>query len=412
MRRLAIAMNDLKVVRVEMTVCPDVAFYLQNKKREQIVNLEKQFNKRVVVRSDPAIALDEAKLDLFDSRDVRVYLADLGMRPRTLPIPPRDRAVVAEGVAATNPSAAIITSHPLRTIAPIANHRRRRGEPDEDKYDIDNVEEELDRRDQALEDSESESDSEPVVPAAATPVNAIVPAQPMEPESEEPDSVEIESETTETVDAEFVEPGQLPQRPAGDFGDDQGPRRRRRRRGRRGGRGRNKNRGEFDNNEPQNRPQQNRPPARRKSPARSSPTMSPTATWPRRPSTTTTSLSRTTYPISEIPATNRGMPTVPSAVVDRAAAAVVAAEVRATNSTPISPSCPRRIQTRIIQAGPTNRAPARCPTRSEPARPINISYRMNRSRPSPFPGLAAIAISIPFRMIMIDRFPKCSSGNF
>ena len=50
--------------------------------------------------------------------------------------------------------------------------------------------------------------------------------------------------------------------PFGDFGDDQGPRRRRRRRGRRGGRGRNKNRGEFDNNEPQNRAPQNRPPAR------------------------------------------------------------------------------------------------------------------------------------------------------
>src|SRR5580658_6596659 len=87
MRRLAIAMNDLKVVRVEMTVCPDVAFYLQNKKREQIVILEKQFGKRVVVRSDPAIALDEAKLDLFDARDVRVYLADLGMAPPDLAHP-------------------------------------------------------------------------------------------------------------------------------------------------------------------------------------------------------------------------------------------------------------------------------------------------------------------------------------
>ncbi len=35
MRRLAIAMNDLKVVRVEMTVFPDVSFYLQNKKRRR-----------------------------------------------------------------------------------------------------------------------------------------------------------------------------------------------------------------------------------------------------------------------------------------------------------------------------------------------------------------------------------------
>ena len=117
--------------------------------------------------------------------------------------------MAAGDALAANLIAATIASRPLRTIAPIANHHRRcDGEPDEDKYDIDNVEEELDRRDQALEDSESESDSEPVVPAAAATDNAIVPAEPVEAES-----VEMESATIETVDAEFVEPGQLPQRP-------------------------------------------------------------------------------------------------------------------------------------------------------------------------------------------------------
>src|SRR5688572_21068988 len=40
MRRLAIAANDLKVARVELSCCPEVAFYLLNRKRAQISELE------------------------------------------------------------------------------------------------------------------------------------------------------------------------------------------------------------------------------------------------------------------------------------------------------------------------------------------------------------------------------------
>ena len=102
MRRLAIAINDLKVVRVELTVCPDVAYYLQNKKRQQIVDLENHFNKRVIIGSNPTVALDEARLELFDARDAHVYLTDLGMAPPDLaqstparpPRPARQRKIV------------------------------------------------------------------------------------------------------------------------------------------------------------------------------------------------------------------------------------------------------------------------------------------------------------------------------
>src|SRR3954464_8098917 len=51
MRRVAIAINDLKVARVEMTINPEVNFYLQNKKRRQISELEERHKKRVVVKS-------------------------------------------------------------------------------------------------------------------------------------------------------------------------------------------------------------------------------------------------------------------------------------------------------------------------------------------------------------------------
>ena len=88
MRRLAIAINDLKVARVEVTVCPDVAFYLQNKKRRTLADLEAHFKKRVIIRSDQAIPLDDARLELFDTRDAHVYLEELGMNPPALVQPP------------------------------------------------------------------------------------------------------------------------------------------------------------------------------------------------------------------------------------------------------------------------------------------------------------------------------------
>src|SRR5271156_3526474 len=77
MRRLAIALNDLKVVRAELAVCPDVAFYLNNKKRTRLADLEDQSGKQVLIRSDPALGLDEMRLDLFDIRDGVVILKEL-----------------------------------------------------------------------------------------------------------------------------------------------------------------------------------------------------------------------------------------------------------------------------------------------------------------------------------------------
>jgi len=81
MRRLAIAISNERVARVELTVCPDVNFHLQNRKRAQIVALEQQFAKRVIIRSDPSVGLDEVRLELFDSREGLVFLAELGMSP-------------------------------------------------------------------------------------------------------------------------------------------------------------------------------------------------------------------------------------------------------------------------------------------------------------------------------------------
>src|SRR5258706_15843253 len=45
MRRLAIASNDQRVARIDLAVCPEVGFYLQNKKRASLASLEQHWGK-------------------------------------------------------------------------------------------------------------------------------------------------------------------------------------------------------------------------------------------------------------------------------------------------------------------------------------------------------------------------------
>src|SRR5438874_11896994 len=61
-RRLAIAAHDQRVVRVELAVSPEVAFYFQNRNRAQLANLEAETNKRIVIRHEQSLGLDEVKL--------------------------------------------------------------------------------------------------------------------------------------------------------------------------------------------------------------------------------------------------------------------------------------------------------------------------------------------------------------
>src|SRR5258708_13924336 len=85
MRKLAIALNDLKVARAELSVCPDVSFYLLNKKRGSIARLEERTNKKILIRTDATLGLDELKFELFDARDGLVILEELGMSLPTHP---------------------------------------------------------------------------------------------------------------------------------------------------------------------------------------------------------------------------------------------------------------------------------------------------------------------------------------
>ena len=70
-RRLALAMHQKRVARIELTVSPDVAFQLLNRKRATLVHLEQRFQKPVMVRVG-GDTLDYAYIQAFDGHGAAV----------------------------------------------------------------------------------------------------------------------------------------------------------------------------------------------------------------------------------------------------------------------------------------------------------------------------------------------------
>ncbi|HTL30129.1 MAG TPA: Rne/Rng family ribonuclease, partial [Tepidisphaeraceae bacterium] len=194
MRRLAIAIHDLKVARVELSVCPDVGFYLLNKKRTQLARLESENRKRIVVKTEPSLGLDEMKLELFDARDGMIYLQELGMLPHEQHGDHRRRQQQRQAGSRDHRD-----QRGGRGQPPHGRHERPRPEePEAERFDIEEAE---------------EPDEEAAAAGAESP----------------PAPEDVESQDTGADEAA----------PEGEL--QQGGRRRRRR-GRRGGRGRNRDR--------------------------------------------------------------------------------------------------------------------------------------------------------------------------
>src|SRR3954470_22735216 len=150
MRRLAIAAHDQRVARVELAVHPEAAYYLQNRKRAGLVELERESNKPIIVRADQSLGLDEAKLELFDARESRVYLQELGMTPELLGHGPRrqlphGKPQQGEGRRGDN------RDRQRQGQPPSGQGRRREAAPLDDGFD---------RSEAAVEEREDERDTE------------------------------------------------------------------------------------------------------------------------------------------------------------------------------------------------------------------------------------------------------------
>ena len=155
MRRLAIAISDQRVAHVELAICPEVSYYLQNKKRSSLTALETRFGKPIIIRSDATLGMDAVRLELYDSRDGLVFLEALGMTPQAAPGHP--------AAAQPRPS-----DHGRRD----QRHRQQRGaqppprdreereeEGAEDRFDIERVEEAVDEREEEQEGIAQAADS-------------------------------------------------------------------------------------------------------------------------------------------------------------------------------------------------------------------------------------------------------------
>ena len=169
MRRLAIAINDQRVARIELAVCPDVSFYLNNRKRNQIAALEADTKKRILIRADQTLGLDEMRLDLFDGRDSLLMIEELG-----------STAPLQTGASGTMPG-----QQPQHGRGGRRDDRRNRFQPrrnegprpapdraelvhDEDSFDLDVAEDAVEEREEQLEQEPAETES-PVAPAVVAP---------------------------------------------------------------------------------------------------------------------------------------------------------------------------------------------------------------------------------------------------
>ena len=68
MRRLAAATTRAEIVRVELRVYPNVAAFVLNRKRKQLVELEERTGKRINITADPNIAGDAIVIEGYDAR--------------------------------------------------------------------------------------------------------------------------------------------------------------------------------------------------------------------------------------------------------------------------------------------------------------------------------------------------------
>ena len=196
MRRLAIAVNDQRVARVELSVCPDTALYLQNRKRASLVELEIRHKKRIIIKPDQLLAQDEAKLELFDIREGLVFLSELGMAAQPPPGAPQPQREGRQGRGGRRDDRGRRPEPPRRPDA--------RRDAREDSHSMDRLEQDVDRREEEI-DHDGDERSEQSGPSERM--------QPEEMHSEEMHSEEIRSEEirSEEMPPEGMQPEEIPQ---------------------------------------------------------------------------------------------------------------------------------------------------------------------------------------------------------
>jgi ribonuclease E len=246
MRRLAIAAYNEKVARIELSVCPDVSFYLLNKKRNSLSRLENDAGRKIVVRSDQTLGLDEMKLALFDSRDGLIAIPELGLATNQ---PPHTTQLGTRPHGRDRGGRGRDRGRGDRGHADRAQGGRpqqpSRDQHDEERFEID----ETDEREQHHYHEPVEVDPELIARIAPKVIREA--PEPVEGEIEEIGEEEDEPSVVDVEDGN----SEIGERPAGEwdrqYGNDRGGRHRNRR-----GRGRGSDQGDRDQHPRNDRAQQ------------------------------------------------------------------------------------------------------------------------------------------------------------
>ncbi|HMB95031.1 MAG TPA: ribonuclease E/G, partial [Tepidisphaeraceae bacterium] len=157
MRKLAITLHDPRVARAELAVCPDVALYLLNKKRSQLAALETESKKKILIRHDSQLGLDEMKLELFDNREGPVYLESLGMHPQDQP------------AIGSRPDPRRGRRDDRRPRRPQNQEQTRRDTPADDRDEFEGVEDAVDQRERHYQDEAAAAVALPAPVLASAP---------------------------------------------------------------------------------------------------------------------------------------------------------------------------------------------------------------------------------------------------
>jgi Rne/Rng family ribonuclease len=102
MRRLAVAMQRDAVAQIELTVSPDVAFHLLNRKRVGLVKLEQTYGKPVLVRVNANGPLDAITLAVYNAADqvlepeIHMHFPEAKVEPIAASVNPADDGLMEE----------------------------------------------------------------------------------------------------------------------------------------------------------------------------------------------------------------------------------------------------------------------------------------------------------------------------
>jgi len=126
MRLLALVIPHKNVARAEIIVSPDVAFQLLNRRRRQLVALETEHNKPVLVRVNEAGRLDAIELLVFDERGGSIDISSLATKGEPTLVPMASVANLDDDVDEDETAADDQPSGDTQDSAPKKKRRRRR----------------------------------------------------------------------------------------------------------------------------------------------------------------------------------------------------------------------------------------------------------------------------------------------